>query len=268
MSIYDGRWESAIVVPAGVTVTATNSGGGPTSVSITAGSYASPTALLAHVVARLNAVRTPATWTGSLSVGTSGTGQCSINWTGAGTYTLAWTSTELRDILGFSASSGPVTQGVATVGPSQARGLWFPDCPIAMDGNPRSAPRRSDRRTVVTPTGIAYTHVGSTFYQLRNLRYSHVPRARVWAADAVLANASFETFYLETQLGLSSTWFVPGSKCQVYDSGVLVGINGNSGAGLAGWQMAQPRELDEITNSVEQWTGFGTIMLGNLVSDG
>jgi hypothetical protein len=60
-----GRLEAYLTVPTAVTITATNSGGGPTAVSLTAGNY-TPTELVAHVVTRLNAVRTPATWSGEV----------------------------------------------------------------------------------------------------------------------------------------------------------------------------------------------------------
>lgn len=266
---FAGRWEAALTVPAGVSIDATNSGGGPTAVSITAGSYSGPSALLAHVVARLNAVRTPANWTGSISsTGTSPTGKSTLNWTGAGTYSITWTSTELRDLLGYTGNLAGITQGVASVSTKQARGLWLPDATLNLDGDPRSAPKRSDRRTVITPDGKAYTHVGNTLYQLRNLRYTHVPLARVWEANVATANASLEVFWIETQLGLSSTWFSPGSRVQIYDhTDTLVGINGNAGTGLSGWFVATPKELDELTLSVPQWTGYYQVVIGDLVSD-
>lgn len=272
-----GRLEAEIIVPSLVSITATNNGVGPTTVSITAGTYSGITALLAHVVARLNAVRTPATWTGTLSTGANGTGKVSLNWTGAGTYSIAWTASgaTLRDILGFTADLTAVTQGVASVSPNQARGLWLPDCPLACDGDPSSAPRHSDRRTVVTPNGKAYTHAGNEFYRLKNLRYSHVPQAKIWerlAVAAGLANSSFETFWRETQLGLSSSWFAAGSRLQVYwsNGGVETpaGSYANAGAGLSGWYIGTPKELDEVTLSVPQWTGYYMVTLGDLVSDG
>ena len=267
---FDGRWEAAITVPASTTIAATNSGGGPTTVTVPAATYSGPTTLLAAVVAALNATRTPANWTGSVSVGASGTGQSTLNYTGTGTYSITWTSTELRDLLGFAANLVAVTQGVASVGAKQARGLWIPDCPINLKHDPRAAPPRSDRRSVITPTGVVYTHVGNKMYVHRAVAYSHVPKQRIWEANATLANASLETFWLEAQLGFGSTWIKAGAVCQVYDTnGVLVGINGNAGAGLAGWQVATPKELDEmLTLPIPTWTGLYAVAIGDIASSG
>ncbi len=262
--MYDGRMEGAIVVPAGITVSATNSGG-TSPVPMLAGTYSGPTALLAMMVAQLNATRLPATWSGSVSVGASGTGKASINWTGAGTYSITWTSTVLRDALGYTANLAAVTQGVASVAPKQVRALWFPDCPLNLDGDPRSAPRRSDRRASSDPSGNVYTHVGNTFYQLRNLRYSHVPIGRVWEANAATPNASWETFYGDTQLGIGLAWCKPGSRVIIYDhTGALVGSNGS----VSGWYLTNPTELDALTLSVDQWTGLYLIPIGNITSAG
>ena len=265
---FDGRIESSVTVPAGVTISATNSGGGPTSVPLTAATYASMTALLAHVVAQLNATRTPATWTGSISTGASGTGKVSLNWTGAGTYSIAWTNTTIRDLLGFTADLAGVTQGVASVGTKQCRGLWIPDSPITALGDPRSAPKRSDRRGMTTPNGVVYTHVGNTLYRLRGVRYTHVPLSRIWEQNAAIPNASLETFWNETQLGQSSSWFSPGMKLQIWDhTGQLVGSNANAGAGLAGWYISTPFELDDLPLAITGWTGLFAVALGDLVSD-
>ena len=268
----DGRWEAAITVPAGVSISATNSGGGPTAVSITAGSYTGITALCAHVATRLNAVRTPANWTVSLSTGASGTGQVSINYVGTGTYSITWTSTELRDILGFSANLSAVTQGVASVGPKQARGLWLPDCPFVAATDPRAALRQTDRRTVSNPSGVAFSHVGNAMFRIRELAYAMVPKARVLEGAAIagggLANSSLETFWNETQLGLTSysAWFSPASKCIVTDhTGLAIGSYGS----IAGWYVADPKELPDLVDfNVPNWTGAYRVMIGDLTSDG
>ena len=87
---FGGRLESFFTIPASTTVTATNATGGPTSVSLTAGSY-SPTSYCAHLQARLIAVRTGGTWTVTLSTGSAGTGLVTINCTD-GAWALTFTT--------------------------------------------------------------------------------------------------------------------------------------------------------------------------------
>jgi hypothetical protein len=266
---YAGYIEAAVTVPAGVTVHATNSGGGPTLVTVPAGSYTGMSAVVTALVAALNSTRTPANWTGSVSLtGTSPTGKVTLNWTGTGTYSITWDSTDLELMLGFTANIAGVTQGVASTGASQMHGLWLPDAPPKVNGDPNAAPPRSDRRAVVTPTGAVYTHVGNIHRRLRQLRYFGVPRSRIWEAVATTPNSSFEMFWTETQLGQQTTsvqWFTPGAKVKIVDIfGVPFGVNRS----IAGWYFANPAEMDELQLVHDQWTGLWTVNLGDLVSDG
>ncbi|HEY9466583.1 MAG TPA: hypothetical protein VIR54_25990 [Vicinamibacterales bacterium] len=71
---FPGRVEALINVPSGVTASATNSGGGPTAVSLTAGSYywtaaGTVSGLAAHIESQLNATLAPSVgaWDVSLS---------------------------------------------------------------------------------------------------------------------------------------------------------------------------------------------------------
>ena len=273
-----GRWESAVVVPAAVSINATTTGvggGGPTAVALTAATYSGISALCAHLEARLDAVRLPANWTVTLS---TLTGQVSIVWTGAAatTYSIDWTATaggtQLRDILGFTGNLTTIAQGVASVGTKQARGLWLPDCPIQIATDPRAALSHSDRRTVVTPSGTAFTHAGNRFYRIKALQYFGVGKERVLEGAAIaagnLANSSLETFWTETQLGFTSysAWFSPGSKnIIVDDSSTALGSYGS----IAGWYVAEPQELpDMLTFITDQWTGRYRVMIGDLTSDG
>lgn len=155
-------------------------------------------------------------------------------------------------------------------GANQARALWIPDCPLVVDGDPRRAPKVSDLRTTTSPTGAVYGLVGNTFYRQKNAKWSHVPEAKTWERSATIANASWETFFNETQLGLgSTTWFTPASPVQIYDHlGRLAGGDANSGVGLAnGWQMTgvtsiEPKRVDT------SWTGLWSVQLPELVSSG
>jgi len=268
---FDGRIEAQMTVPAGVSFTATNSGGGPTTISISAGSYF-PTALIAHVQAQLNALRSPATWTVSLSTGASGTGKVTINWTGTGTYSIAWTGsgTTLRDVLGFTGDLTGVTQGVASVSSKHARMVWLPDCPLGLDGDTPRAPIVTDALVTVSPRGDATTLVGNTMYRHANLRWSHVAEAKIWEAAAAVTNGSWETFWKDAHLGQGSiSWFRPGSKLQIYDHAARqLGINANSGAGVGGWVATKgpieisPKKVDAA------WAGMWRVEIPELVSSG
>jgi hypothetical protein len=106
---FDGRWMAQIVVPAGVQVSATTNAGGPTTVNITAGTYATLAAFLTQLQADLIAGRTvtAGTWTVSLSTGAGATGKVTIAVTN-GTFSLTWIvgggTNDLRDLLGFTAN--------------------------------------------------------------------------------------------------------------------------------------------------------------------
>ena len=250
---FDGRIEALMTVPSAVSINATNSGGGPTAVSITAGTYY-PSDLVAHVQTRLNAVRTPANWTVTLSTGASGTGKVTINWTGSGTYSIAWTSTTLRDVLGFTADLSGVTQGVASVSAKQARGLWIPDCPVNLSGDTTRAPVVTDAMPTVSPRGDVTVLVGNSMYRHVGVRYSHVVEAKIWEAAATITNASWETFWKDVYLGLGSiSWFAAGSKLKLVDH---TGRTLNSDASISGWKATRGPFDTEVKKVDRAWTGM------------
>jgi hypothetical protein len=263
---FDGRIEGQMVVPAGVSITATNSGG-PTTVSITAGTYY-PSELVAHLAVRLNAVRTPANWTATLSTGASGTGKVSINWTGSGTYSIAWTAngTTLRDVLGFTADLTAITQGVASVSTKQARGLWIPDCPMNLSGDVPRAPLITDAMPVVSPRGDVTVLVGNSMYRHVGVRYAHVLEAKVWEVAAAIVNASWETFWKDVYLGQGSiSWFTPGSKLKLVDH---AGRTLGSDAAITGWRATRGPFDTEVRKVDKAWAGMWMIEIPELVSSG
>ena len=269
---FDGRIEAQMTVPAGVSFTATNSGGGPTTIAITPGTYYI-SALVTHVQSQLNALRTPANWTVTLSTGASGTGKVTINWTGAGTYSVAWTAsgTTLRDVLGFTADLSGVTQGVPSTGAKQARGLWIPDCTLGLDCDTPRAPLISDAMTVVSPRGDATVLVGNTMYRHTALRWSHVVESKTWEIAATIANASWETFWKDVHLGQGGiSWFSPGSKLKIFDHAARVlGSDANGGAGVGGWVASKgPAEIAPKKVDARGWGGMWRIEIPELVSSG
>lgn len=177
-------------------------------------------------------------------------------------WSLSWTDTNLRDVLGFTANISNVT--TTQTGAAQAKGLWFPDCSLTVEGDPERAPLVSDAVASVTPTGRVVTHVGNTFRRHRSLTWSHVPIAQVWDAEATYENGSWEEFFTETQLGLGSTWFTPGSPIQIYDhNGIQVGAD----ASVAGWYIIGLNSI-EPRKSVRDWTGLWRIEIPTLVAAG
>lgn len=272
---YDGRIEARITIPSGgAAVSATNSSGGPTTCTVPAGNYyltaaGGVTGLCAELQSQLNASRASG-WTVSLSTGASGTGKVTIDCTDE-PYALTWTSTTLRDLLGFSGNIASTSS--ASTGAYQARGLWMPGAPPASDTPDHAqAPRETDRRSTRGPTGIVISHTGNLLYRHPGWRYMGVPRRRVWKGSESTTNESWERFLEDVAWGQGLSWFDGSALCQVYDiNGALVGVNANSGSGLAGWYLVgqginklQPKPLQ----TSPQWSGVWLIDGFDLVSNG
>lgn len=211
-----------------------------------------------------------AAWTVSLETAT-GTGLVSINWSGYATptWSLSWTSTDLRNLLGFTANISSVT--TTQTGTEQARSLWFPDCPLSIEGDPDQAPRVTDLRTTISPTGNVLGLVGNSMYRHRGVTWSHVPIARVWESAVTYANASFETFAKDALFGLGHSWMTAASPLQIYydKSGTqtAVGYTFNSSAGMPGWSILNLNSV-EPKKSVADWTGLFRIEFGDIVGSG
>lgn len=268
--MFDGRIESRFKVPAGVTLLATSAAGGPTSVPMLQGNFfltsiGATQGLLAMIAAQLNAVLASG-WTLTLSTGINGTGKVTLSATG--TWSLAWTSTELRDLLGFT---GDFT-GVSTpqTGTNQARGLWRPDAPFALDMDPRSAPPDSDRRTTSSPRGKVLGYVGNKQFRHSNALWTGVIETQVWEGLATIPKSSLEYFFNETQMGFGSSWFTVASPVQIYtDGGVLVGQLANSGAGVTGWGITGVRGVASMCSLTQPpWTHLYNVKLPELLAEG
>jgi hypothetical protein len=156
-------------------------------------------------------------------------------------------------------------------GTQQAKGVWYPQCPINLDGDPSQAPRATDLRQSEGPTGRVLGLVGNVKYRHRNLVWSTVPRSQVWESAATYDNGSWETFLADVVLGQGHSWFTPSSRVQVWweNAGVdeLLGSAAVSGAGLSGWYMKGITSI-EPSMVVPGWTGLWRIQIPELVSDG
>lgn len=266
---FDGRVEARFTVPASTTISVTTNAGGPTTVTLTAGSYFM-SAFVAQLQADLIAQRSVSggTWTVTLSTGASGTGQVTITATN-GTWSISWTSTTLRDVLGFTANITGVTG--AQTGTKQAKGVWIPDCPLFLDGIAQIAPKASDFRATVGPTGVQYSLVGNVLRRHRNLVWQAVPLAKIREGSAALANASLEQFLDDAQLQQGHAWFTAGSLMQIYNhNAIKLGLDANSGAGVGGWTWPAQAALDDLAKRLDSrgWDGLWTVTIPQVVSSG
>jgi hypothetical protein len=256
---FGGRVEAAMTVPAGVTLSATNGAGGPTSFGITAGTYY-PSTLVTQIQTQLNAAR-PSGWTVTLSTGASGTSRVTINCSST-PFSITWTDTNLRDALGFAGNIAGVS--TAQTGTAGARGLWLPDCPVTLDGDPGRAPLVTDLRTTASPTGAMLGFVGNTFYRHSQIRWTHVAKSRVFESQAVVSKTTWEWFMRETQFGLGLSWFGPLSAVNLYDlSDAAFGVDYVTG----GWKMVGVDRI-EPRLSVAGWTQLYTIEIPSIISAG
>lgn len=204
------------------------------------------------------------------------------NWGGGGTASTNCAYSALYVVKGSAVASGisaamsTALSGLAThmksqASTQQARGLWFPDCPLMIDGDPTQAPTVTDRRDSESPTGIVLSLVGNVKYRHRGLVYPAVPRSQVWDSAASTDNSSWEEFCLDTQLGQGLSYFKPGSRVQIYwdnaGTQTLLGSDANSGTGLSGWFIKGASSIEPKMTS-PPWTGLWRVELGELVSNG
>ena len=267
-----GRWESIFTVPSTNNTASVNAGSGAVTVTWAAGSYTA-SSFITYTQAALIAQAPPAagTWTVSLSTGTSGTGLVTIA-RSTGSYSITWTSTALRDMLGFTAN---ITSQTTVTGTNHHGGLWFPDCPLTLDGHPSRAHKQTDNRASESPDGTVITIGGTKKHQHKSLSYSHVPMSRVWIGEETTGGASLEQWLDDTQLGDGHAWFSRGSPSKIYwdnaGTDTAVGYDLNSGAGpSAGWYFSPCIEdiHNHVSRSSEQWLGRLAVRFPRIVSPG
>lgn len=198
------------------------------------------------------------TWSRVTNASTA-TDTFSVDWSNAG---------DLRAILGFNTQ--PTSGAYPQTAPQFCDGLWFPNSPLMLDGDPREFPIRSDRRSTESPTGITSTLVGSVKYHHENLKWQAVPANRYREQIAVTTRGSYENWIKTTQLAQNGyVWFQAGSPVQIYDhTNQLVGSDGNQGGGpLFGWNIP---DLNRVRATQRQagFTGVWIVTWPNLVSQG
>lgn len=268
---YGGRIESFFTVPSGITMSATTTSGGPTSIPITAGTY-TITSYSAMVQSQLNATRTPANWVVTVSTGSNGTGLVTINNPGT-TWALTFTSAPSGTVMGFV---GNIASGaVAVTGTRNAVGLYLPKCPLQIEGDPDVAPEMTDMRSVESPWGKTTSYKNTRSYAHEQLVYSHVTRDRAHEASATTPSSSFQQWLRDTQWGDGHAWFSVGSAFQIYWDNVgtdrIVGYELNTNTGPTnGWTFSPPigKLTDHVKMASKPWLGMWSISLPRVVSEG
>lgn len=257
---FRGRVEALFTIPPGVVLMATNNGGGPTAVPISPG-RTTHDSMAGFIQSALAAARPPSSGAWSVTCSAT-TGQYTIAMS-AGTFAISWPA-PLANLLGFS---GPITTTSSATGAQCAAGLWIPDCPIAMDiPDPAQAPRQTDRRSTSSPTGRVISHMGSSKYVHPNLRWTHVPRSRVWRSAELVPGASWQQFLSDACWAEGHPWFDGSGDVRIWDhNGVQLG----SAAGVSNWTLTGAG-VSNLTPkpSAEQWGGLWRIDGIDLESEG
>lgn len=262
---FIGALWAEITIPEGVTISVTNSGGGPTTVTITAGTYAHMPALVNQIQTDLNTQRTPSGWLLTESIYEAGsTGKLTIE-PNSGVFSITWTSTLLRDLLGFASN---ISSQSTSTGTKQMGGVWLPDAPLFLaSGTIRSAPRRTDKRQSKTPTGRTFSHVGNVRYEHHGLRYSHVANNRIWRVLESTTGESLETFWLDTQVGqgsLSSFFALDARVTIVAHDGNTVGDSTSADQ----WQFNGWAGFEDAVKRIDDWDGLWSAEWETISSDG
>jgi hypothetical protein len=189
-------------------------------------------------------------------------------------WALAFTSAAAGTVIGFVGDIASRT--TATTGTQNARGLWLPDCPLMVEGDPLVAPKVTDSRATEGPRGKVITYISNTKRVHKLLRYSHVSRARVWESSATTTYASLQQWIDDTQYAAGHAWFASaGSAFHVYwdnnGTDTILGYELNSGSGpSAGWNFAEA--ISDLSANIrrvdEGYLGQLAVEFPRLVSEG
>lgn len=201
---------------------------------------------------------------------------------GGGAASSAWTLGAFYIVTGSSVATGLsanlstalsnfATYMKSQTGTEQAQGIWFPGCPLNLEGDPAVAPRVTDTRYSQSPTGYVLALSGNSYYRHRGLVWSHVARSQVWEAAATYTNGSYETFAKDAFYGMGHAWFTPASPVQIYwnDAGTdrALGYTFNSSAGVPGWSVINVSSTEPKKASGD-WTGLWRIEFAEVIAEG
>jgi len=237
-----GKIEGLITVPAGGwSAQLTDSLGGPTTVTVPAGTYYPSVAdsgargLAAELESQADAAMGQ-DWNVILASGEGGTGKTTINCVG-GTCTVIWTDTDLRDALGFTAN---LSGSTGYTSPNQARCLWMPDgYPIVpFDLDDYSGIEENDLIATEAPGGQVYVVGGQTKHAL-DVTWTGVSHAKTRIAAETTVNESFEKFRNDCIVGAAS-FTTPGGPLAVW-------MNAGSSASNIKFRISNGEQLSRFT---------------------
>jgi hypothetical protein len=249
-----GRLEAQITVPTGGWTATVGAG----TATIAAGTYylsstgSTASDFLATVAtAFATASGTTCTVTGSL--GEFGTGVVTITFGVA--KLITWISTDLRDLLGFTADEGSAT---SHVGQKAMKSVWLPSCPFANlngGGTWRGYPE-GDFRSVGNFAGYVYARHGQHRVRLDDLRWPANRRERTWIASETTGNQSLEQFWLDGVYG-EAGWGTPSGPIRWYPDA--------SDDTTFGTYAVTDASIFRPNQMQENWTGMWAIKLPPLI---
>jgi len=191
------KWEAKVTIPTGNwTFQATDGGGGPVTITLTATNTYYPSSagndtvsLLAKIKALLDA---DATLTGTYTVSLSDTtGKVTIS-VDSGTFSITWTSTDLRDLLGFT---GNISSQATATGANQCEALWMSGCPPNKMYGLTSSGRPIYDRSVSVASDGTYAALVYASQTRDEISYEYVVAAKTLTAQEATVNEAFQTFY-------------------------------------------------------------------------
>ncbi len=219
MAVRSGRLEALHYFAANKTAAFTSNAGGPTTFTLTAGSY-----YLAQIVSQMNTDLAGLGFVVSISDGegtpSSATGLCTIAAPGQYNISVTFTSTEIRDLLGFTGNI--VAASSAQTGTRHCPGLWLPANPgkFTRHGDYDAGTLNTQTRQTIGPTGAVYTVGGGTAYfrDLQGVLWDGVPATRVrpqYNSSGTQTSTTNET--LEEYLG--NTFYGTGTYASLFTRG-------------------------------------------------
>ena len=253
-----GRLEGRITFSANQTGTVTDSNGGPTAWTLTAGSYY-PTDLAAAFQASLVAATGSVgdNFTVTISRGESGaTGRCTIT-TSDVNWSLVFTTSDLRDALGFTGNISNASS--AQTGTNHVKPMWIPNGPSKYSpyGDTAAGDLITDYRATKGPGGHVHALFGNEHRAHRNIMWNGVTGARTHAHLESVTGESFESFYRDCALGRVSYIPVNTYVRLIWDADT----DGTYAVGRILW----PTVFQELTEAMEYgWTGKWRIRLPEL----
>jgi len=239
----NGKIEARITVPTGGwDMACTDASGGPTTVTLPAGTYyhssdgSNANTLGEALTTAANAVMTQ-TWTISIAAGEEASGKYTITCDGA-TCTVTFTDTELRDLLGFTIH---LTGDTSYIGANQAQGLWIASEGFQKKNGGTGGSWVTDQQTVNTMSGHVYSVMGRKHRRTR-ITWPMESRAKTWAENESATNESFETFLLDGIWG-GASWGTSAGPIRFHPDADTDATYGTfSVLGLESWD---PSELQE-----------------------